>query len=180
MIIAIDGPPGSGKSTVAGILSKMLGYRLESAGRIFRTMARERGVSLEEFGAIAQNDLSIDQALDEKTVDITRQSEYLVIEGRLTAPILSKYNIRAFRVYINAPLPVRADRVAKRDDITTEQAREAISKREASENDRYHSLYGITQGDRSSYDLVVDSGTLTAQQVVDIIYGGFDRWRKSL
>lgn len=56
MIIAIDGPAGSGKSTVAKQVSKMLGFHYLDTGAMYRSVAwyaLERGVDLEDTGALA-------------------------------------------------------------------------------------------------------------------------------
>lgn len=57
MIIAIDGPAGSGKSTVAKQVAKMLGFHYLDTGAMYRSvawLALERGVSLDDAEAVAQ------------------------------------------------------------------------------------------------------------------------------
>ena len=56
MIIAIDGPAGSGKSTVAKEVAKMLGFHYLDTGAMYRSiawLALERGISLDEDEAVA-------------------------------------------------------------------------------------------------------------------------------
>ena len=56
MIIAIDGPAGSGKSTVARQIAARLGYHYLDTGAMYRAVtvaARERGISLEDGTALA-------------------------------------------------------------------------------------------------------------------------------
>lgn len=56
-IIAIDGPAGAGKSTVARALAARLGYFLLDTGAIYRTLAllaREGGVSWDDGPALGQ------------------------------------------------------------------------------------------------------------------------------
>ncbi|MFV0464805.1 MAG: (d)CMP kinase [Lachnospiraceae bacterium] len=55
--IAIDGPAGAGKSTVAKLLSKRLGFIYIDTGAMYRAMAlfvKERGISTEDEAAIEQ------------------------------------------------------------------------------------------------------------------------------
>jgi CMP/dCMP kinase len=56
MIVAIDGPAGAGKSTVARRLSERLGFRYLDTGAMYRALtwlALERGTSLEDEAALA-------------------------------------------------------------------------------------------------------------------------------
>ena len=53
MIVAIDGPAGSGKSTVARRLAERLGFRYVDTGAMYRALtwlALERGVDLDDDG----------------------------------------------------------------------------------------------------------------------------------
>jgi CMP/dCMP kinase len=55
MIVAIDGPAGAGKSTVARRLAQRLGFRYLDTGAMYRALtwlARERGVPLEDEDAL--------------------------------------------------------------------------------------------------------------------------------
>jgi CMP/dCMP kinase len=60
MIVAIDGPAGAGKSTVARALATRLGFRYLDTGAMYRALtwlALERGVGLDdgsELGALAE------------------------------------------------------------------------------------------------------------------------------
>jgi CMP/dCMP kinase len=57
MIIAIDGPAGAGKSTVARRLAAQLGFRYLDTGAMYRALtwlALERGVALDDDGALVE------------------------------------------------------------------------------------------------------------------------------
>ena len=56
MIVALDGPAGAGKSSVARSLSKRLGFRYLDTGAMYRALAwlaLERGVDLDDEEALA-------------------------------------------------------------------------------------------------------------------------------
>lgn len=54
-VITIDGPSGSGKGTIAGMLAAQLGWHLLDSGALYRTLglaARRAGVDLDDGGAL--------------------------------------------------------------------------------------------------------------------------------
>ncbi|HET9544181.1 MAG TPA: (d)CMP kinase [Gaiellaceae bacterium] len=73
MIIAIDGPAGAGKSTVARLLAKRLGFRYLDTGAMYRALtwlALERGVSLDDADALAGLARAHDVTVDGDSVEI--------------------------------------------------------------------------------------------------------------
>lgn len=62
MIIAIDGPAGSGKSTVAKLVAKRLNYRYVDTGAMYRAVAwtaQKKGLDLTDESVMAQIALSL-------------------------------------------------------------------------------------------------------------------------
>lgn len=169
MIITISGLIGSGKTTVCRMLGEQLGYRTVISGHLFREMAKELALSLEEFGLKAEMDPSYDQLIDERMVNIARSEKDLILEGRLAGQMMRRNGIPAFCIFLDAPLEVRTQRVSGREGVELTAAMHEMSAREGSEVLRYRKFYGIDVTDRSIYDMVIDTGDLTPEQVVEKI-----------
>lgn len=154
MRVTVSGLPGSGTTTLAEALSSRFDLEHVSSGDVFRAMARERGVTLAEFGRIAEEDPEIDREIDERQREIARERDDVVMEGRLSGWMVEDADLR---VWLAAPLEVRAERVADREEQTVEEAHDEIEKRQNSEARRYREIHGIDIGDLSVYDLVIDT-----------------------
>ncbi len=165
-VIAVSGPPGSGKTTYARRLASDLGFNYHSAGSIFREIARRRGLTLEELSRIAEKDPSIDLEIDRRTLEIARQGN-VVIEGHLVAWVLA--HVADVLVYVKAPLEVRVMRVASRDGVDVSVAVEDVLVREESQALRFSRYYGFDVRDLSIFDLVVDTSTLSVDEVYQLI-----------
>jgi len=174
MIVAIGGPPGSGKTTVAERFARAHAYALVSAGAKFREMAKARGLSLDAFGTAAEADPEIDRALDRAILEeILRQDAAgrdVIVDGRIQAHLLAQRRVPCLKVLIDAPLAVRAARIAGREGTDPKVAEREIVRREASERKRYKVIYGIDLADTSVYDLVIVSSDRTPDQIVDRVW----------
>ncbi|NOZ76558.1 MAG: AAA family ATPase [Euryarchaeota archaeon] len=164
MIITIGGPIGSGTTTVAGELAARLGLRHIYAGEIFREMARERGMSLAEFSRYAEGNEEVDREIDERQKALAAQGD-CIVEGRLSAHFVDA----DLKVWLTAPLEVRAARVAEREGQDVETATAQTREREASERRRYREIYGIDPWDLSAYDVVMNTEHWDAESIINLM-----------
>lgn len=178
-LVTIGGPPGSGTTTVAKILEEILGLKHEYLGAIFREMAQEYGMSLEEFSTYAENHPEIDKELDRRAVEMARKGG-IILEGRLAGWMVHRHGIRAFKIWIDADERERARRVVERDGGTIEENMVRMKVREESERRRYLEIYGIDISDLNIYDLVVDSTFISPQKVAEIIINKYKEWNNRL
>lgn len=173
MIIAVGGPPGSGKTTAAERFAKAHAYHLVSAGIKFRAHAKARGMSLEAFGRAAETDHEIDRALDREVLEeILRydtSGRDVIVDGRIQAQLLTARRIPCLKVLIEAPLPVRVERIAAREGQSPSVVEREIREREESERTRYKSIYGIDLDDAALFDLTIDSSTEDPDEIVELI-----------
>lgn len=174
MIVAIGGPPGSGKTTVAERFARAHAYALVSAGAKFRALAAARGMSLNDFGKAAEADASIDRALDgsmlEEILKLDATGRDVIVDGRIQAPLLAQRRVPCLKVWIDASLAVRADRIAGREGKPAAVARTEIVEREESERRRYLAIYGIDLSNTAVYDLVVDSSRKKPDEIVELVW----------
>jgi CMP/dCMP kinase len=139
-------------------------------------MAAERGMSLAEFGTYAAVQPAVDIELDRRLAERARAGR-VVIESRLAGWIARNEELDGLLVWIDCDDDVRARRVAAREDKTLDQALVENAEREKIERDRYHALYGIDIADLTIYDLVLDSGRLSAAEIADrIVRAAHDRF----
>ena len=176
MIVTVSGPHGTGKSTYAARLAGSLGLRHISAGALFRRIAKEKKLSLEELGEKALEDPSIDRLVDERTVTKAEKGN-IVVDGQLAGWILKQK--ADLRIYLTAPEDVRLERIAKRDRVTLQEARLQTKQRESVQRERYSRHYGFQVEDRSIYHLVLDTNLGSIEDTAKVLLSAAEMVRKA-
>jgi cytidylate kinase len=176
MIITVSGPHGTGKSTYAARLAEALRIRHVSAGALFRRIAKEKRISLEELGKKALEDSSIDKLVDEQTIAEAEKGN-VVVDGQLAGWILRDRS--DLRIYLTAPEDVRLGRIAKRDKVTLQEARVQTEQRESVQRERYLRHYGFRVEDRSIYHLVLDTSLGPIDDTAKVLISAAIMVRKS-
>ena len=166
--ITISGTPGSGKSTVAQLLEEKLGMQYVYSGIIFREMAKKYKMTLAEFGKYCEGNSKVDKELDNRQLEILKKGN-IILEGRLAGWLAHLNNISAFKIAIVTDIDTRAKRIVNRERGDIEKRKKEIIEREKSEAARYKNYYGIDLADMSIYDLVIDSGDKSPEEIVEII-----------
>lgn len=166
MRITISGLAGSGTTTVADLLSKELSMDVISAGEMFRTIAKEKSLQLGEFNKLAENNDDFDRGIDEKQGEEAMKRENVIVEGRLSGFFVPHADLK---IWLKAPIEIRARRVAGREGIAYGEALFAMKNREQSEHKRYEHYYGINLDELSIYDLVIDSSRWRGNGIVEMI-----------
>jgi cytidylate kinase len=172
--LTIGGLPGTGTTTACQNLKDRLGLPFVYAGQIFRDLAKEHHMTLEQFGRYCEEHPEIDRKLDEHQVRLLRQPDPILLEGRLSGFLAHRENIPAFKVWFTCDPWVRAERIVQREGGDVEDRMAEMRRREESERKRYIAFYGYDPSDLSVYDHVLDSTSLTPKEVVDQVVKNYE------
>ena len=136
-VIAIDGPVASGKSTVARLVAKRLGYAHIDTGAMYRCVAFEairRGVDLDNAEALANVAHSVDIrfVVPEGQTDVPGVERRVMLNGedvtdeirspevsRTTSPVADVAAVRKEMVALQRALALRGHSVLEGRDIST-------------------------------------------------------------
>ena len=175
MLLTVSGPPGSGKSTTAAALAEQFGLEHVSGGDIFRELADERGYTPVEFNELAETDEQIDRDLDRRLREIAVDGEDILLESRLAGWLAADH--ADIKIWLDAPLEIRAERIADREDKPVERARTETTRRENSESLRYKEYYNIDISDLTIYDITCNTarwGPASMQKVLATAVEAYD------
>ena len=153
LVITVSGYHGSGRSTHAIRLAEAFGLRYVSSGTIFRQLAKERGMSLEEMSRLTEEDPEIDRKIDERAKEESRKPG-VVIDATLAGWMAEDPDIR---IFLLASFEERIRRIADREDISYGEAEKETVAREESEKARFRTYYKVNLEDLSIYDVVLNT-----------------------
>ncbi len=151
MIIAISGLTGSGKNTLGELLAKKLGYRLVCP--TFKDLAAKEGVTLMEFQQRAAADPDIDRKFDAALKEQAAAGDCVVTTW--LGPWMLDADVR---IKVKVADRIRAERIAKRDGMTTKEALAHLLARDDQNRKRYKKLYNIDIDDEKIFDAVLNGG----------------------
>lgn len=128
MIIAIDGPAGSGKSTIARLVAEKLGYLYINTGAMYRAVtwkALQEGVDLEDEEALAKlaKRCEISFQNNGKTVildgiDISKEIRFPEVDRNIS-PVVKFPKVREIMVKQQRLLGQKGKVVSEGRDVTT-------------------------------------------------------------
>lgn len=166
LFVTVSGPPGCGATSLCTRLSEAMDCPYVSGGEIFREIAEDRGMSLTQLSAKAQETEEIDRALDQRLRDIAEKwgaaNKPFILESRLAGWLAGE---RAdLRIHLDAPEEVRQQRIGDREETVAE-----MSVREVNEAGRYRSYYDLDVADRTFYDLHLNTARLDEMGVFTVV-----------
>lgn len=180
--ITITGDPGSGKSTFSRTIAALTGFRLITAGNIFRQLAAQKGISVTELNELAEDQSDIDKMVDDYLTSLNDAEEDLIIDSRMAWHFIKdalkirltvEPKIAATRIYADT-----AELREKFSDLDTAAAE--IARRKKSEIFRYNKLYGVDISDTKNFDLVIDTSHKAPSDVTEAFVQIFDDYKKRI
>lgn len=169
--IAISGFHGTGKSTIGSILAEKLNLKHYSTGDAFRSLAKEKGMSLREFSMYVEDNPDIDEMLDQKVITKTSKHENIVVDSLLSGYLLK--DIADFKVLLTAPLKTRVKRMTERDDTNYQKKLSETKFRERSEIERFKDLYNIDLEEeilkKQIFDLIIETQHYSVKEIANMI-----------
>ena len=185
-IITLGGYPGSGKTTVRQLLADKLGYSVFSTGHFARSLAEERGMTLEAFNELATKSAETDHLIDAELERIEHEENNYVIDSHLAFHFVPS----AFSVYLDISIETAVSRVfgdrdsdiRKRSGDTTETLDEARVKTEGrirNHENRYMQHYGINPYKKEQYIFVINSEDKRPEEVTEEILIAYKAWLRA-
>ena len=174
--IAISGRPGAGRSTLLRNLKthlEPLGWETFSGGDWSRQFAIKSGKhrSDDKKHHLATDygdeiDHQIDAAMREKLSD---SDVHVAVESWIAG-----WNMRGLKHVLKVLLmcddALRIDRLVNRDDITVQEAKDHIRKREDANIGKWKRMYGVNDfWDPKHYDLVINTYSHGPTETVDLV-----------
>lgn len=176
LVLCISGMAGTGKSTLSKKLAARYGLKYYSGGDALKALAAEEGYDTSSRGfwespeglkflKRREEDSKFDKAVDEKLLELADKGNVLL--DSWTMPWLVK---SGFKIWLLASMKKRAERVAKRDKFTVEEAMRMLKEKESKTMAIYKQLYGFNLGeDYKPFDLVFDTDNLDSEEVFQVL-----------
>lgn len=172
LVIVVSGPPGAGSSTVARNIARKLNLKYFSVGKLHKQFFKgwkkeEAKAALEVWKTHIGASDRTHRDRDALQIEIAKKGR-VVICSKLGIHFLKK--LSKYKIWLDVPLKIRAERTAKRDKISVQEALKEIAQREEIERREWKRIYGFDYFDQKyDADLVLDSSDLTVKQTVDKI-----------
>ena len=180
-IISLGGDLASGKGAVSKVLATKLNYGIYRNGEYFRKLAKEMGMDVTSFNRYVSQHTEIDRQIEQSAAEYAKENDNFIIDARL-----GWYAVpQSFKIYLKVDTDVAAKRAF--NDINRKETEKFYSIEDQKndmitrfklENERYFKIYNVHKDDMSNYDFVIDTTSLTPDEVANCIIKEYTEWLK--
>ncbi|MDP2598617.1 MAG: cytidylate kinase family protein [Candidatus Liptonbacteria bacterium] len=115
-VITLGGNVGAGKSHVAKKLADTLGYKELHIGDLFREMASQEGLTIDEFYSQLKNDPVLERSVDARQEEFLKKNDNVIVQGRISWYFANSSPFRVLNVFLTADPATVAARIAGRPE----------------------------------------------------------------
>ncbi len=177
MKITISGLSGVGSSSTAKLVSQQL--NLPMTNFTFRALAAEKGIEWTELQKQAATDPEIDFELDRRLIGFINSHESCIaatdVASWLDNPgVYTKLGLEGgadidYKIWLEAPLEVRAARMHQREGGDLAEIVRYNHQRDMDNRERYLHLYGIDIFEHGEFDWVLETSEMSLEEVVEAV-----------
>lgn len=183
--ISITGDLGSGKSSVAKIICQQHAFEYFSTGSLQRKLAAEKGMNTLDMNKFSESTKEVDDYIDNFLRNIEAESDNIETPYILDSRLAWHFVPSSFKVFIKVKPEVAAQRVladkVRSNEPDNKDMQSTIANLQArmqSECKRFKEYYDIDYRNEDNFDLVVDSSSLTAEEVAETIIRAYQNHLK--
>lgn len=155
--VTISGKVATGTSTLAKNLKEALGWRYVNAGEIQRQYDRKHGINENSQGAEARPD-EHEKGIEAMTKRMLTEDNNLIYEAWLAGFVAQGISGVLKVLLICSDEALKVDRVANRDQVTIDEAKQFIKQREEENTQKWKRLYGdFNFWDPKYFDVIIDT-----------------------
>ena len=177
--ITITGDLGSGKSTVAKALCKLLNFKYLSTGKIQREIGAQKGMNTLELNYFSENNAEIDNLIDDMLIKLNDSEEQYVLDSRMAWFFVKN----SFKIYLTVnPLTaakrVMDDSMRKNEPILNDIQQKAnnLIERRTIEDRRFKQKYGVDCANLENYDVVIDTTRAAIEDITNLLLRLYQAW----
>ncbi|MGD9276642.1 MAG: cytidylate kinase family protein [Candidatus Pacearchaeota archaeon] len=169
--ITISGMPGSGKTTLAKNLAKILGYEFISIGNLQGLTAEKLGMTINKYMELSKQKPELHKEMDKVTTEIGKTKNKIVVEGWAAYYFIPDSK----KIYLYANEKIAAERIFKnqRPDEpkykTEKEARIKTRIRYETSKQGIQKAHGIDISALSNFDLILNVSNRDEKQTLDRI-----------
>lgn len=172
-LITISGKIAVGTTTLTKNLVNSLNWKHINIGAIQRKYDRQNHLHENKAGALSRTD-EHEKEIDNMMGKMLKNEKEIIYEAWLSGFFARSYKDVLKVLLVCSHDDIRVDRVANRESITVEQAKDWIKQRESENTEKWKKLYGeFNFWDHKYFDLIIDTyktGPLeTLGKVLDVL-----------